>query len=189
LAPPSLTAEKWLVQVEQELGSALLATANGLDFRDARLFACDKLRFPKESRSEQAIVEAAKALANQAYRRLPVMRVSDVRAHVARWTGFVNRFTHAASGLPPKYDRAFMAALLAEATNLGLIRMAESCSVASRCAMVRIPRLSDRKLYAFEPKARYGRLVPLLANDSIARSSRPRGRACNNLSSLCATGS
>jgi TnpA family transposase len=25
----------------------------------------------------------------------------------------------------------------------------------------RIPRLSDRKLYAFEPKTRYGRLAPL----------------------------
>ncbi|WP_328588538.1 Tn3 family transposase [Brucella grignonensis] len=33
-----------------------------------------------------------------------------------------------------------------------------------RCFEPRIPRLSDRKLYAFEPKTRYGRLAPLFGH-------------------------
>lgn len=33
----------------------------------------------------------------------------------------------------------------------------------------RIPRLSDRKLYAFEPKSRYGRLAPLFGHRLYAR--------------------
>lgn len=138
LAPPPPAVEEWLAKAEHELDSALLATADTLDLRDARLFAGDKLRFPKESRAEQTTTDAAKALADEAYRRLPVMRVTDVLAHVARWTGFVNHFTNVASGLPPKDDHAFMAALLAEATNLGLTRMAASCNVASRRAMLRM---------------------------------------------------
>ena len=138
LTPPRMAVEEWLGKAEHELDSALLAMANTLDSRDARLFVGDKLRFPKESPVEQTTIDAAKTLASEAYRRLPVVRVTDVLTHVARWTGFVNHFTHVASGLPPKDERAFMAALLAEATNLGLTRMAESCNVASRRAMLRM---------------------------------------------------
>jgi TnpA family transposase len=39
----------------------------------------------------------------------------------------------------------------------------------------RLPRLSDRRLYAFEPRARYGRLAPLFGNGSTRRSSRRTG--------------
>lgn len=42
------------------------------------------------------------------------------------------------SGLPPDDEKAFLAALIAEATNLGLSRMAEVCGVASRRALLRM---------------------------------------------------
>ncbi|HHG2972949.1 TPA: Tn3 family transposase, partial [Klebsiella pneumoniae] len=40
--------------------------------------------------------------------------------------------------LPPADERAFLATLIAEATNLGLSRMAEVCGVASRRALLRM---------------------------------------------------
>jgi hypothetical protein len=43
-----------------------------------------------------------------------------------------------AVGLPPADERAFLATLIAEATNLGLSRMAEVCGAGSRRALLRM---------------------------------------------------
>jgi Tn3 transposase DDE domain-containing protein len=61
-----------------------------------------------------------------------------VLSHVRRWTDFVSHFGHVSSGLPPDNERTFLAALIAEATNLGLSRMAAVCGVASRRALLRM---------------------------------------------------
>lgn len=69
---------------------------------------------------------------------LPAMRITDVLSIVNRWTGFVSNFGHVSTGMPPSDERAFLAALIAEATNLGLSRMAEVCDAGSRRALLRM---------------------------------------------------
>ena len=59
-------------------------------------------------------------------------------SQVNHLTGFVGHFGHVSSGLPPDDERAFLAALIAEATNLGLSRMAEVCGAAPRRALLRM---------------------------------------------------
>ena len=68
-------------------------------------------------------VEALKA---RLYAMLPRVRVTDLLVEVAAWSGFADRFVHARSGEPASDQSALMGAILADATNLGLGRMAES---------------------------------------------------------------
>lgn len=80
----------------------------------------------KISPLRNAVPEGAEDLKAQLYGLLPRIRITDLLAEVAGWTGFANRFTHVRSGEPPQDVPALMAAVLADATNLGLGRMAES---------------------------------------------------------------
>jgi TnpA family transposase len=75
--------------------------------------------------------EAAEDLAARAYRLLPTVRITELLAEVDRWTGFSNSFTHPRTHLPADDRRVVLTAVLADATNLGLTRMAEACDVAS----------------------------------------------------------
>ena len=78
-----------------------------------------------------ATPEEAKTLAHRLYRMMPNLRVTSLLAEVDRWTGFSGAFTHLQSGAPADDRRVVLTAVLADATNLGLTRMAEVCSVAS----------------------------------------------------------
>ena len=73
----------------------------------------------------------AEALADRLYRTLPCARITGVLAEVDRWTGFSSALTHLHTGLPTDDSRVVLTAVLADATNLGLTRMADACSVAS----------------------------------------------------------
>jgi TnpA family transposase len=75
--------------------------------------------------------EAADLLAKRLYGMLPALRITDLLTEVDRWTGLAARFTHLRSGRPAADPRVVLTAVLADATNLGLTRMAEACSVAS----------------------------------------------------------
>jgi TnpA family transposase len=134
---PELTADAWIKMASAQLDGALLGLSRGLSVKDARLFAGDKLRFPKEP-STDLTNDGAKQLALRSYGFLPPTRITDVLSQINRWTGFVSHFGHVSSGLPPDDERAFLAALIAEATNLGLSRMAEVCGAASRRALLRM---------------------------------------------------
>ena len=138
--PPvrKLSANEWLEQKSEALDAALLATARGLSGKDPLLFTGDKLRFPKGPKAEQLESDPSKLLALRTYGTLPTIRITDVLSQVARWTGFVDHFGHVSSGLPPTDERTFLAALIAESTNLGLSRMADVCGVASRRALMRM---------------------------------------------------
>jgi Tn3 transposase DDE domain len=69
---------------------------------------------------------------------MPKVRVTDLLEEVDTWTGFGDHFGHVSTGLPPKERRALLATLIAEATNLGLSRMADVCGVASRQTLLRM---------------------------------------------------
>lgn len=78
-----------------------------------------------------ATPEAAEALAERLYGLLPSVRITELLAEVNRWTGLSACFTHLRTGLPAEDGRVVLTAILADATNLGLTRMAEACSLAS----------------------------------------------------------
>ena len=76
--------------------------------------------------------KAAEELADRLYAMTPNARITSLMADVHRWTGFADAFTHLHTGMPADDRRIVLAAVLADATNLGLSRMADACSVASR---------------------------------------------------------
>lgn len=75
--------------------------------------------------------DEAEALADRLYRMIPSVRITSLLDDVDRWTGFSDAFTHLHSGELADDRRVVLTAILADATNLGLTRMAEACSVAS----------------------------------------------------------
>lgn len=101
------------------------AAADGL--QDVRI-ARDAL---KVSPLSAATPEEAEVLADRLYGMVPNARITDVLAEVHRWTGFGGAFTHLHSGLPADDARIVLTAVLADATNLGLTRMADACALAS----------------------------------------------------------
>ena len=129
--------EDWIAEKTGQLDRVLLSTMKGLSSKDAALFAGDRLRFPKMPRAlDDDGLSREHAL--RVYRLLPTVRITDVLHQVARWTGFIDHFTHVSTGMPPSDEKAFLASLIAEATNLGLTRMADICDVASRRALLRM---------------------------------------------------
>ena len=80
---------------------------------------------------EKATPLEAEVLAERLYAMLPRIRITDLLAEVARWTGFADCFTHLRTGEIAADNRVLMAGLLADGLNLGLTRMAEACSIAS----------------------------------------------------------
>jgi len=151
------------------------------------LFRGDRLRFPKETKAEDAKVDPAKAFAARCYGLLPTMRITDVLSQVEHWTGFTSHFGHVSTGLPPSDERGFHAALIAEATNLGLSRMAEVCNVASRRALIRMQTwhmtdaLRDRVV---TPSLILKKLSAYRQQNSLAAALREVGRIHRTLFTL-----
>ncbi|KJS39356.1 MAG: transposase [Rhodospirillaceae bacterium BRH_c57] len=64
--------------------------------------------------------------ARRLYAMLPRLRITELFAEVHEWTGFAEHFGHLRTGAPPVDVVALMTVVLADATNLGLSRMARS---------------------------------------------------------------
>jgi hypothetical protein len=80
--------------------------------------------------------EAADTVIRRIYAMLPRLRITELFAEVHGWTGFANRFAHLRTGAPPDDARALMTAVLADATNLGLMRMARSAGAFSHSRLL-----------------------------------------------------
>src|SRR3954447_23100600 len=124
------TAEEYLAERRALLERRLAevnAKAMADELEDVRIKS-DEL---KVSPLKAITPEAAEDLAERLYGMLPNARITSVLAEVARWTGFSGPFPPLHTGLPADNPRVVLTAVLADATNLGLTRMADVCSVAS----------------------------------------------------------
>lgn len=117
--------ETWLAERAATLDAKLkgLAAAAAADRLPEASITEDGLSLSPIRREEQ---DQAKALSTRLYALMPRVRITDLLAEVNGWTGFVNHFTHFKTGETACEAAALLGAILADATNLGLDRMAES---------------------------------------------------------------
>jgi len=80
--------------------------------------------------------EAVDAITRRLYAMLPRLRITELFAEVHGWTSFADLFVHLRAGTPPDDPRALMTAVLADATNLGLTRMARSTGAFSHSRLL-----------------------------------------------------
>jgi TnpA family transposase len=74
-----------------------------------------------------AVPAEAEALMRKAYAQLPHVKITELLLEVDQWTGFTRHFRHIKSGEAAKDQTLLLTAILADAINLGLSKMAESC--------------------------------------------------------------
>lgn len=75
---------------------------------------------------DSIIPDAAQALIYQVSSMLPHIKITELLLEVESWTGFSSYFTHLKSGDIAKDKMLLLSAILADAINLGLSKMAES---------------------------------------------------------------
>ena len=74
-----------------------------------------------------SVPEEATVLMQQAYALLPHVKITELLMEVDEWIDFTRHFTHIKSGDSTQDKILLMTAILADAINLGLTKMAESC--------------------------------------------------------------
>lgn len=99
-----------------------LAAANALP--DAAITSTGRLKI---SPLDNAVPEAAETLMQQASSLLHHIKITDLLLEVDGWTGFTSHFKHLKSGAEVEEPHLLLTAILADAINLGLSKMAESC--------------------------------------------------------------
>ena len=136
-APPVLTAARYLDDRAALLDRRLLDVGKKLASGQCAgaTLDRDRLSLPKPEAKDDP---EARLLARRLYELMPHVRITDLLEEVDRWTGFAELFGHVQTGRPHAERRAFLAALIAEATNIGLGRMSEVCNVASRRTLTTI---------------------------------------------------
>ena len=111
-----------LLLLEQQLETVnRRATSNGLP--DAIITESGLKITPLDA----AVPDAAQALIDQTAMLLPRVKITEVLMEVDQWTGFSRHFSHIKSGYTAKNKTLLLTAILADAINLGLSKMAESC--------------------------------------------------------------
>ena len=74
-----------------------------------------------------AVPDGAQALIDQTAMILPHVKITELLLEVDEWTGFTRHFMHLKSGDLAKDKNLLLTTILADAINLGLTKMAESC--------------------------------------------------------------
>ena len=74
-----------------------------------------------------AVPDAAQALIDQAAMLLPRVKITELLLEVDEWTSFTRHSIHLKSGDTAKDKHLLLTTILADAINLGLTKMAESC--------------------------------------------------------------
>lgn len=115
--------KKRLNQLEQELITVEhLAIADELP--DATITDSGRLKI---SPLTKAVPDEAAALMQQAYSMLPHIKITELLQEVDGWTKFSRHFKHLKSNAEPSDQNLLLTAVLSDAINLGLSKMAESC--------------------------------------------------------------
>ena len=109
-------------QLEQALGTVDALAQRG-ELPDAAIAAGELKITPLTN----TVPEEATALIRQAYALLPHIKITDLLLEVDRWTGFSRHFTHLKTGQPCEDPTLLLTAILADAINLGIAKMAEAC--------------------------------------------------------------
>ncbi len=76
---------------------------------------------------DNAVPHEAEALMHQVYSLLPHLKITELLLEVNSWTDFARHFKHLKSGESAKDKHLLLTTVLADAINLGLRKMAESC--------------------------------------------------------------
>ncbi|MFK0380239.1 Tn3 family transposase [Pandoraea sp. NPDC090278] len=76
---------------------------------------------------DAAVPDTAQALIDQTAMILPHVKITELLLEVDEWTGFTRHFTHLKSSDLTKDKNLLLTTILADAINLGLTKMAESC--------------------------------------------------------------
>lgn len=76
---------------------------------------------------DNAVPDEAEALLRTAYALLPHLKITELLMEVDDWTGFTRHFTHLKNEEEASDRSLLLTAILADAINLGLSKMAESC--------------------------------------------------------------
>jgi TnpA family transposase len=76
---------------------------------------------------DTTVPETAQAFINQTAGLLPHVKITDLLAEIDTWTDFTRHFTHLKTGDTSKDKTLLLTVILADAINLGLLKMAESC--------------------------------------------------------------
>ena len=90
--------------------------------------------------NSSAVPDDASGAVRTAYAALPDVRITDLLVEVDEWTNFSRHFEHLSSGELAKDREALFAAILGDALNLGLTRMARS---SPRVSLSRMSWTSD----------------------------------------------
>jgi TnpA family transposase len=111
-----------LLLLEQQLETVnRMASAN--DLPDAIITESGLKITPLDA----AVPDAAQALIEQTAMVLPHVKITELLLEVDEWTGFTRHFTHLKTGNMAKDKTLLLTTILADAINLGLTKMAESC--------------------------------------------------------------
>lgn len=76
---------------------------------------------------DTVVPDDAQVLIDQAAMILPNVKITELLLEVDEWTGFTRHFTHLKSGDLVKDKHLLLTTILADAINLGLTKMAQSC--------------------------------------------------------------
>src|SRR5262249_44496133 len=90
------------------------------------------------------VPDAVPELLRRAYGLVPRVKITDLLIEVDDWCGFSKQFTHIKSHEPPRHRTLLLAAVLADAINLGITRMADAWPGMSASRLGRIDSLYIR---------------------------------------------